>query len=318
MPQNQKPLFDNWMHKLARASKLVRAEQDTPAPDAEGLRPIESGSTARQERKRYASKKLSLEDLLKQLVLAQATDLARAGRYAEAERLLAENVRDQEMMPATLDLRARICAQQRRFQQAHVLWTHALQLDPKNDAYIAGLLRLRQYMSSRERARNHIVGGGHDYLVYRLVLLLGPYIEAHSLGMITLSQAGYEVPLPSAHDTVWVPDLAFVQANRVPAENSPEWNRPWKLAPDLVVEVVAPDQSHDEADQRAYGWLERGVRLVWMIWSVSKTVDVWRLPGTARPVTTLGVDETLDGLDVIPGFTCPLTHIFSSAGKSTL
>ena len=317
MSQNQKSPFDNWMFKLARASKLGGAEQKPQVVDEKRPGPEEGGPTPMVEWKRYARKRISLAGVLQQLVLAQATDLARAGRYTEAEQLLMENIGDWEAMPAALDLLARICAQQRRFQQAHLLWTRALQLDPKNHAYMAGLVRLREDLSSGGRARNHIVGGGHDYLVYRLVLLLGHYIEAHSLGVITLSQAGYEVSLPGAHDTLWVPDLAFVQANRVPAENSPEWNRPWKLAPDLVVEVVSPDQSHDEADQRAYGWLERGVRLVWMIWPVSQTVDVWRLPGAARPVTTLEMDGILDGHDVIPGFTCRLTHIFSSAGKGT-
>lgn len=360
MSQNQKPLFDNWMHKLARASKLVRAEQNTPAYDEKRQGPIESGSTPMGQRERHASKKVSLEDLLKQLVLDQATDLARAGRYTEAERLLAENAHDQEIMPAALDLHARICAQQGRYREAHVFWTRALQLDPTNEAYIAGLLRLRGYSSSRwtwpiRRARtipqstarvsassssdglllafpeggkwryelvkghvvrNPIAGGGHDYLVYRLTMVLGAFVEAHNLGVITLSQAGYEVALPDEQNTVLVPDLAFVQSTRVPQEGSPEWTRPWNIAPDLVVEVVSPGQDKQEMNQRAYGWLERGVRLVWMIWPVSKTVDVWLL-GRDRPVTTLGVDESLNGLEVIPGFTCPLAHLFKSTGRST-
>src|SRR5215469_1003446 len=123
MSQNQKPLFDNWMHKLAQVAKLVRVEQGTLASNQERQGPREKGSIPMRVQKRYASKKISLEDLLKQLVLAQATDLARAGRYAEAEKLLAENIHDLEKIPAALDLQARMCAQQRRFQQAHLLWT---------------------------------------------------------------------------------------------------------------------------------------------------------------------------------------------------
>ncbi len=147
--------------------------------------------------------------------------------------------------------------------------------------------------------------------------MLGAFIESHHPGVITLSRTGYNVTLPGERETVWVPDLAFVQSAHVPAEDSLEWSRNWNVAPDLVVEVAAPGQRRQDANARANGWLERGVRLVWVFWPGSKTVDVW-LPTSARPETTLSIEDTLDGLDVIPGFTCPLTRIFrSTSGTSS-
>lgn len=362
MINNRKSSIDALLHSLSRGTRAVNREQNAADRKRQKQEPRGHGSTPSERQEKAGDDTLPLDDLIRQLVLAQATDLARAGRYTEAERLLKENTHDQEMMPAMLDLQARICAQQGRYREAHVFWTRALQLDPINEAYVAGLLRLKGYSSSRwpwsmrhgsstiqqrtthapsssssdglllahpeggkwryelmkgHLVRNPIAGGGHDCLVYRLTIVLGAFVEAHTLGVITLSQAGYEVALPDEQNTVWVPDLAFVQAARVPAEDSPAWTRPWNIAPDLVVEVVAPGHGHQEVDQRAYGWLERGVRLVWIIWPLSKTVDVW-LPTSDRPVTTLGVGETLDGLDVVPGFTCPLAHLFRSTGKSFL
>jgi tetratricopeptide (TPR) repeat protein len=82
-------------------------------------------------------------------VLAQATDLARTGRYVEADRLLAENIRDLERMPAALDLRARVHAQQGQLREARSCWKRALQLDPTNEVYIAALERIKRYHLSR-------------------------------------------------------------------------------------------------------------------------------------------------------------------------
>ena len=304
-----------------------------------------------------AGGRLHPDRLLGQLVLAQATDLARAGRYGEAKKLLKENnPLMQELMPDVFDLYARMYAQQGYYREAQINWSRALQLDPTNEAYVVGLLRLRgqggsRWFRSAQRARpqrqqathvssisssdglllahqeegewqyelvkgqlvkNPIAGGSHDYLVYRLTLMLGAFIELHNLGVITLSRTGYNVTLPGEREMVWVPDLAFVQSAHVPAEDSLEWSRNWNMAPDLVVQVAAPGQRRQDASARANGWLERGVRLVWVFWPGSKTVDVW-LPTSGRPETTLSIEDTLDGLDVIPSFTCPLTHIFRSA-----
>jgi Uma2 family endonuclease len=160
-----------------------------------------------------------------------------------------------------------------------------------------------------------VAGGGHDYIAYRLVLALGPYVEDHNLGAITLSQAGYDVTRPGEAETVRIPDLAFVRKERVPAEDSPEWSRFWPLAPDLVVEVVSPSQHRPEMQQRARGWIERGTQLVWVVWPAAKTVDAGaRAQGDSGPVATLRATLTeadqLDGLHVIPGFVSPVAQIF--------
>lgn len=96
--------------------------------------------------------------------------------------------------------------------------------------------------------RMPVAGGSHDYIAYRLVLKLGAFVEANGLGAVTLSQAGYDVSFPGEPPTVYIPDLAFVRAERVPPQGSPEWLRPWALAPDLAVEVVSPSQHHPEMD----------------------------------------------------------------------
>jgi Uma2 family endonuclease len=55
-------------------------------------------------------------------------------------------------------------------------------------------------------------------------------------------------------------------------------------------------------------WLTAGSRLVWVINPQQQTVTVYRPDHTAKIV---GVTETLDGADVVPGFQLPVAEIFS-------
>ena len=74
-----------------------------------------------------------------------------------------------------------------------------------------------------------------------------------------------------------------------------------------MVEVVSPGDSAREVMDKALMWLSYGTRLVWAVNPGSRTVDVYR-PG--ERTVTLGADDALDGLDVLPGFTCTVRDIF--------
>lgn len=123
---------------------------ELPAQDSYERGPIRGIAAPLEEHKKLRDQQLSYEHLLEQLALAQATDLARSGRYAEADKLLAENMRDLDRTPAALDLRARMYAQQGQLREARSCWNRALQLDPTNEAtYIASLDHIKTYRSSR-------------------------------------------------------------------------------------------------------------------------------------------------------------------------
>jgi Uma2 family endonuclease len=64
-------------------------------------------------------------------------------------------------------------------------------------------------------------------------------------------------------------------------------------------------------------YLNAGVRLVWVVYPEDRQVVVYR-PGEAA--ATLGVGDTLDGGDVLPGFSVALAALFavldSTAGST--
>lgn len=85
--------------------------------------------------------------LASEALLSRAASLARKGEYAAAESLLKQLVGSENESPRTLDLLARIHAQQGRFSEAEAFWKRALEVEPNNEFYLAGLNRIAQMRS---------------------------------------------------------------------------------------------------------------------------------------------------------------------------
>jgi len=153
------------------------------------------------------------------------------------------------------------------------------------------------------------VGFDHGVHEANLGTALRAYVAFHALGSVATGEPGFILSRPGEPDTVLGADVAFVRTERLPAPGSPERQGFLRLAPDLVVEIASPGQFHPEMVEKARTWLAAGVRLLWLIWPRDKQVEVWR-PGSDEPVATLALTEALDGLDVIPGFTYPVSRLF--------
>ena len=82
-------------------------------------------------------------------------------------------------------------------------------------------------------------------------------------------------------------------------------------APDLVIEIASPNDFRPQMEEKAKIYLEAGVRLVWVVWPNRQIIDVWQPTKLDAPSSVLEVTDTLDGRDVIPGFTCPVSAIFA-------
>ncbi len=157
--------------------------------------------------------------------------------------------------------------------------------------------------------RMPLSSGGASSIGMRLAARLTVYVEDNGLGLVTGEQGGYRLDPAHPLDTEVAPDVAFVRADRVPSPTSPDYyGKAWQLAPDLAVEVASENQYAPGMGAKARLYLTFGTRLVWVIWPRHKRVDVWR-PGDDTPAA-LGVDDTLDGQDVVPGFTYPIARLF--------
>ena len=152
-------------------------------------------------------------------------------------------------------------------------------------------------------------GTDHGHLEARLSRRLGNYVEDHRLGETYVGEGGWDLTRPGeTADTVLGADIAFVRAERLPLPPPRRGGAYRPLAPDLVVEIASPSRYRPEMGDKAQVWLDRGARLVWVVWPESHAIDVWT-PGDAGP-RTMGHGDHLDGADIVPGFRLPLTEIW--------
>ena len=149
------------------------------------------------------------------------------------------------------------------------------------------------------------VGHEHGKIVVNLTILLGTYVKSRKLGELTASDAG--VWLERDPDTVREPDIAYFSAEKIPP--GVRITGYSEVVPDLVVEVVSPSDGLREVNDKALMWLSYGVRLVWVVNPDARVVEVYR---AGRAVSTLTEDDTLDGLDALPGFACAVREVFDT------
>lgn len=134
-------------------------------------------------------------------------------------------------------------------------------------------------------------------------IILGAYVRERKLGKVSGADMG--ATLVRGPDTVRVPDIAFIRAERFPDGKGPRGF--FEGAPDLAVEVLSPTDRYTKTMKKVREYLAAGARLVWVIDPVDRTATVHRADGS---ITDYEADGVLDGEAVIPGFTLRLADIW--------
>ena len=146
-------------------------------------------------------------------------------------------------------------------------------------------------------------GSRHGRIAMRIGSRLEQVVDRDKLGATFTAETGFV--LSRNPDTVRAPDAAFVAAARVPAGGLPEGYFPG--APDLAVEVISPSEAAAEIQSKVTEYFAAGSRLVWIVYPNVRQVVVYR---TARASLALSADDTLDGGDLLPGFSCRVSELF--------
>ena len=145
----------------------------------------------------------------------------------------------------------------------------------------------------------------HGQVAISLGSFLFTHVRPRRLGRVIGTDAG--VLLERNPDTVREPDIGFISAERLPLEaDIPGY---LEVIPDLVTEIISPSDRPTQIHDKTRMWLSYGVRIVWEVYPERREVRVHRL---GQPYTVLGEDDTLDGGDVLPGFSIPVRDIFDA------
>ena len=146
------------------------------------------------------------------------------------------------------------------------------------------------------------MGAKSSWIGGRIYGFLFTFLAKNPLGHLFISDCGYTC---FPRNNLRKPDVSFIRLGRLEGEEIPSG---WlTIPPDLAVEVLSPGDVADDMDQKVQEYLKAGVRLVWEVHPASKTVIVHRADGT---IAALKETDSLDGEDVIPGFSVPLAKIF--------
>jgi Uma2 family endonuclease len=149
------------------------------------------------------------------------------------------------------------------------------------------------------------MGIRESILAVKLGAFLLAFIDPRNLGVV----AGEAGMLQLRRALVRMPDVAFIAWGKFPGGHVTSEAAPL-IAPDLAVEILSPSNTKREMARKLHEYFAAGTRLVWYIDPDPRTVAIFATPG--EPISILNANDTLDGGEVLPGFTLPLKDLFSA------
>ena len=133
----------------------------------------------------------------------------------------------------------------------------------------------------------------------QIAVYLGQYIYQNKLGFMTGADGGYRLG-----NECYLPTCTFISKQKQPKTSLEVYN---PTPPDLVVEILLPFRAINEMAIKVDNYLHAGV-VVWVVNAETQRVNVHR---PDAPPKIYDINDTLDGGNVLPGFTLPVKDIFA-------
>ena len=146
-------------------------------------------------------------------------------------------------------------------------------------------------------------GIAHGAYAIRIAASLLIHADEHNLGLVVGAEAAFR--LATNPDHARIPDVGFISQERVRPLD--EMTGALDGAPDLAVEVISPTDRLTRVRDKVSDWLSHGTLMVIVVNPRNKTVQVH----TSDSVTEFAEADTLDGGDVLPGWSMSVADIFS-------
>lgn len=132
---------------------------------------------------------------------------------------------------------------------------------------------------------------------------LSLYVRSYKLGCVCDSSTAFAMQ----NGNKWSPDISFVAKERLQGvKRLPKGYS--QGAPDLAVEILSPTNTVEEIHEQIVEYFENGTRLAWVIHPDEQYVLVYHTPSPDR---LLRLEGSLDGEDVVSGFTLPVAELFA-------
>ena len=129
------------------------------------------------------------------------------------------------------------------------------------------------------------------------------FVRQQGLGKVRVGETGFYTRRNP--DTVRAADVAFISNERYAQRKSKAGFL--DVAPDLIVEIMSPDDRWSEVKQKLREYFSIGVKLIWVADPSDLTVYAYRSLTDVREFTAA---DTLTGDEVLPGFSVPVASLF--------
>jgi Uma2 family endonuclease len=148
------------------------------------------------------------------------------------------------------------------------------------------------------------VGYEESLLAGWILTLLNNFVVPRRLGFV----AGEAGMLKIGKGLVRIPDVSFISRRRVPGGKRPKGPIAG-VVPDLAIEILSESNTPKEMRHKLREYFKSGVRLVWYVDRLARTVEVYTAVNHRIVVTG---SQTLTGGDVLPGFKVKLKDLFAT------
>ena len=147
-------------------------------------------------------------------------------------------------------------------------------------------------------------GDEHGAVELNFGSVLKAFVTKGNLGKVRVGEVGiYTARHP---DTVRAADALFVSNERYAQRRKARGFL--DVAPELIVEILSPDDRWSDLTQKLREYFAIGVRLVWVADPSARTVFAYRSLTDVREFTE---KDDLPGDDVLPGFSTPVAALFA-------
>lgn len=142
----------------------------------------------------------------------------------------------------------------------------------------------------------------HGFICTELSFALNAHVKRQKLGAVFDSSTGFWME----NENCRAPDISFVSKEQLRRLKRPA-NSFFRFAPDLAIEVLSPNNTRAEIQERLRDFFSSGTKLAWIIDPEAKSAEICYSLEKRRLV---GPNGELNGEEVVPGFQIKLSELF--------
>jgi len=150
----------------------------------------------------------------------------------------------------------------------------------------------------------------HQWIVKKIYDLLDPWVTRHKLGVVLFAPVDLIItrsPLQTRQ-----PNVLFLSAERtgITGRSQLRKKKPTEITPNLIVEVLSPNDVRREVDEKLKDYQKIGVREGWLVSPEAETIEVLRV--SSAEISTTGLYGVRDRLasEVLRGLEFQVNEVF--------